>query len=668
MAGLGVIGKDYFGVFPLKGKLLNVREASVKQQLGNDEIKNLIQIIGLKQENTYESDEEYNTLRYGKIICLTDQDVDGSHIKGLLINFFHFKWPDLIKRKGFLTSLATPIVKAFKLKQEKVFYNLTDYDKWKIGNTNGWKIKYYKGLGTSTSKEAKDYFVDINDKLIKYFCEGAIEGIKLMDDSITLAFDKSRADDRKKWLMSYDRNEILKYEDREILYNDFIHKDLKHFSNDDNKRSIPHIMDGLKPSQRKILYGAFLRGLDKVEVKVAQLAGFVSDKAAYHHGEVSLTSAIIGMAQNFVGSNNINILQPNGQFGTRLQGGKDAASPRYTFTQLSEKALHIFKEIDNNVLNNQKEDGMNIEPEYYAPIIPMILVNGAIGIGTGFSTKIPNYNPKDIINNLINIIDGKNYKEMKPYYNKFEGKITKKDKNNFDIEGKYITKKNKLIVTELPVGEWTQNYKEYIEKLLDQESNKKNKSLVKLVNYKDNNTDEKVLFELDFANNKLDNIKDIPKDYHLIKKITLTNMHLFSVNGSIKKYNSIKEIMLEFYENRLSIYDKRRTWQLDKLKNELDMLSYKVKFIFMVINAELKINNRKKDLIVKDLEVNKFPKLGKNEDYSYLLNMPIYSFTYEKIEEFKNNKMLKQEEYDNLYKLLPSDIWKIELNNLLSLI
>jgi DNA topoisomerase-2 len=339
---------------------------------------------------------------------------------------------------------------------------------------------------------------------------------------MTLAFDKSRADDRKAWLMKYDREEILTYEEREVSYTDFIHKDLKHFSNDDTQRSIPHIMDGLKPSQRKILYGAFLRGLDKTEVKVAQLAGFVSDKAAYHHGEASLNGAIIGMAQNYVGSNNINILKPNGQFGTRLQGGKDAASPRYTFTELSDLSTDIFRTVDNCVLNQQTEDGMDIEPEYYAPIIPMILVNGATGIGTGFSTKIPNFNPKDIITNLISLLDGGKLKNMKPYWNNFNGKVTKIDSNNFNVEGVYTIKKDKLIITELPVGEWTQNYKDFLEKTLDVEASKKSKTFI---NYKDNNTDEKVYFELEFAKGTLEKLKDITKQFHLIKKVSLTNMH-----------------------------------------------------------------------------------------------------------------------------------------------
>jgi len=178
MSGLAITGRDYYGVFPLKGKLLNVREASANKLKDNDEINNLVKILGLKFNTDYSKDNNFNNIRYGRIICLTDQDVDGSHIKGLLINMFHSLWPSLLKRDGFMTSLATPIVKAFKGKKEKVFYNLSDYDEWKEseGNINSWKIKYYKGLGTSTSREAKDYFVNIDNKLIHYFFNSAVEG------------------------------------------------------------------------------------------------------------------------------------------------------------------------------------------------------------------------------------------------------------------------------------------------------------------------------------------------------------------------------------------------------------------------------------------------------------------------------------------------------------
>ena len=687
MAGLGIVGREHYGVFPLKGKLLNVREASVKVIGGNDEINFLKQIIGLKQNTDYSDETNFNQLRYGRIIILTDQDVDGSHIKGLLMNFIHVLWPELLKKDGFITSLATPIVKMFKGKEVKTFYNLTEYqeciDLLKENNEiNKWKTKYYKGLGTSTSTEAKEYFHEIEDKLIKYFYQSAIEAIKQEsenenelllseddDDAITLAFDKSRSDDRKQWLLNYDKNNILTYEQKDISYHQFVHKDLIHFSNDDTCRSIPSIMDGFKPSQRKIFYGASLRGLDKGEVKVAQLAGFVSDRAAYHHGEMSLNGAIIGMAQDFVGANNINILKPNGQFGTRLRGGKDAASPRYIWTQFAELTNLIFRKEDEPILDYMDEDGLKIEPECYYPIIPMILVNGAEGIGTGFSTKCPQFNPIDVIKNVKNLLDEKEYQDMDPWWSLFDGDIEKVDDTNYIVKGKYEIKDDSLVITELPIGEWTSNYKEFLEKLLENESNKKNKANINFLGYNDNNTDKKIHFELQFKKGYLNGSNDIEKLVKIEKKVNLNNIHLYNREGTIKKYDSIHGILKEFFDIRLSIYQKRKDYLLDKLKNELDLLSYKVKFILAVINKEIKLNNKTKEYIEEKLEDLEFPKLSKSVDgeknYNYLLGMNLWSLSYEKVEKKKNMEKEKQAEYDLLKEKDVKDIWNDELEELL---
>jgi len=683
MAGLGIIGRDYFGVFPLKGKLLNVREATVKQLSENEEINNLKQIIGLKHNIDYLDDNNFSQLRYGRILVLTDQDADGSHIKGLFMNFVHCIWPSLLRR-NFITSLSTPIVKATKGKDVITFYNLTEYEKWKdSANTNGYKTKYYKGLGTSTSAEAKEYFIDIEDKLINYFWQNAEKGLNKKKDveiedkkdedenAITLAFDKTRADDRKEWLMNYDKNKILKYENKKVSFNEFVNLDLIHFSNDDCSRSIPSLVDGFKPSQRKILYGAALRNLDKEEVKVVQLAGFVSDKAAYHHGEASLMGAIIGMAQNFVGSNNINPLKPNGQFGSRLRGGKDAASPRYIWTMFEQITTKIFMACDNPVLNQQDDDGLPIEPEFYAPIIPMILINGAKGIGTGFSTTIPPFNPKDVIENIKNKLNKQPFKFMNPWYQGFKGEIKKKDDTNYEIYGKWhINEKgNKLIIHELPIGEWSSDYKEYLEKMLDdtpppKKDGKpaKEKKKNPFLGYSDNNTDTKVHFELEFEPEYLENIKDIETTFHLVKKISLGNMHLYNKKGAIQKYDSIEAILNDYFEIRLELYQKRKDYLLSELEIQLKTISWKVKFILLIIEKKLEVNNKKRSEIEIELEKNKFPK--NDNSYNYLLSMPIYNLTNEKIEELKKQESDKQTEHDTLVKKTPEQLWLKDLDDL----
>ena len=674
MSGLSITGRDYYGVFPLKGKLLNVREASANKLKDNDEINNLVKILGLKFNTDYSDDGNYNSLRYGRIICLTDQDVDGSHIKGLLINMFHSLWPTLLKREGFMTSLATPIVKAFKGKKEKVFYNLSDYDEWKEteGNVNSWKIKYYKGLGTSTSREAKDYFVDIDDKLIHYFFSSAVESIHPKpkkieedDDAITLAFEKSRADDRKEWLKHYDKDSIITYEEKKVRYKDFINRELIHFSNDDVSRSIPSMIDGLKPSQRKILYGAIMRGLDKDEVKVAQLAGFVSDKAHYHHGEDSLNKAIVGMAQDYVGSNNINILKPNGQFGTLIDNGKDFASPRYIWTKLEELTGIIFNKLDNPVLEKQFEDGFEIEPMCYAPIIPMILVNGANGIGTGYSTSIPAHNPIDVIECMRVLLDNRKnntnnkIKSIKPHYNGFEGTIVKESKNKYVSIGKYSIEKDNLTITALPIGRSINKFKEDLEKMLEKELNKKNKNTINFTNFTDNNTDKRVNFTIHFKSGKLEKIKDIVKQFKLSENINLTNLNAYNSKHVISTYDNVKQIIDEFFAYRLDIYDKRKEYMLNILKDQLNKLNYKVKFILMKLEKKIKIENRKKDVLVKKLEDLKFPLI--DNSYDYLLGMPLWNLTFEKVEELKRQRNLKQIEHDNLLKKSVEDIWLEEL-------
>jgi DNA topoisomerase-2 len=402
-----------------------------------------------------------------------------------ILNFIHYFWPSLLKLPNFVTSLTTPIIKATKGKELIEFYNLSDYENWKNTMQGNWSIKYYKGLGTSTSNEAKEYFTDIKKKLINYVDDSIVinsiftkqnESLDLIkkdkdlcDEAMTLAFEKKRSDDRKLWLRNYNKNLILNNSQKNVTISEFINKELIHFSDEDIHRSIP-AFDGFKPSQRKVLYGTILKKLflKKDEIRVAQLAGYVSEKTCYHHGEASLTGTIINMAQNFVGSNNINLLYPSGQMGSRLIGGKDAASPRYIYTYLAELTRLIFRPEDEPILNYLNDDGVMIEPEYFIPIIPVILVNGAEGIGTGFSTKIPSYNPLVIIDNIIAMMENKPLQPMIPWYKNFKGSIIPNpDKSTEYLVYGVCTKvdSNHIRVSELPIGYWTTDYKEFLDGL-----------------------------------------------------------------------------------------------------------------------------------------------------------------------------------------------------------
>ena len=407
-------------------------------------------------------------LRYSKLLFMTDQDLDGSHIKGLGINMIDSEWNSLIEIPEFIGYMNTPILKASKGKEVIEFYNNGEYEIWKDRedvDVSKWSIKYYKGLGTSTSKEFKEYFA--KKKIVNFVNSESCK------ESIDMVFNKKRANDRKLWLENYDRNAYLNTSKDDVSFEEFINNDLIHFSKYDNDRSIPNLCDGLKISLRKILYSAFKKKLNS-EIKVAQFSGYVSEHSGYHHGEASLNGAIIGLAQDYVGSNNINLFTPKGQFGTRLLGGKDAASERYIFTHLNLLTRLIYPEIDDALLNYLDDDGTLVEPIYYVPIIPMILVNGTKGIGTGFSTDIMCYNPLQIISyleaKLKNKVNKSEFNIIEPYYRGFKGKIYAVDDNRkkYIIKGVYeIIGKDKIKITELPIGTWTQDYKEFLESLIN---------------------------------------------------------------------------------------------------------------------------------------------------------------------------------------------------------
>jgi len=651
ISGLSAIQKasNIYGVFPLKGKLLNVREASHSQIINNEEFKNIKNILGLTVNKHY-TKENISDLRYGSIMLMMDADVDGSHIKGLFINMIDFYWPSLLKIDGFIKIFITPIVKASSKNKVISFFSQNEYNKFKKQHENeNWNIKYYKGLGTNTAEEARKYFADIQEYVL------FMKWNDKTTQAIELAFSKKNTEERKTWLKKYDMSDVVDYKDKNLTYYNFVHQELKHFSNYDNIRSIPNIMDGLKPSQRKVLYSAFKRDL-KSDIKVAQLIGYISEHTSYHHGETSLANTIVNMAQNYVGSNNLNLLMPKGQFGSRIQGGKDHASPRYIYTQLEKYTRLIFKKEDDELLKYLDDDGFMIEPEYYVPIVPMILINGAEGIGTGYSTYIPKYNPKDIIENLKIKLAGGKFKRMTPWYNKFKGKIIKVDSNIYHTKGTYNVNGLDLNITELPIGTWTENYKDMIDDMMT------NGNIIK--NFKTNSNETDIDFSIKL-HEKLEE-KYIEKLFGLITSINMTNMHMYSSSGIIKRYNDENKILEEFYLVRFDFYIKRKALLIKKLEELILLLESKIKFINDVMTNKLILYKKSKDEIIKILEKNKFLKI--EASYDYLLIMSFYSLTKETMHDLNEQYKNKQNEYNKLKKKSPSDLWIDDLDELLKVL
>lgn len=707
VAGLEVIGRARYGVFPLRGKLLNVREAAVSQMAKNAEVTALCAIIGLDFDKTYETIEERRKLRYGKVMLMTDQDTDGSHIKGLVMNFFRYFWPNLLKppvdlqvndedeTPPFLSSFVTPLLKASK-KSSKTgtlsFYSMAEYKKWRgsieAEDFKKWTVKYYKGLGTSTPAEAREYFSAFNDHFRPFLWNSDIDG-ELLD----MVFDGERAADRRAWILDvYDETSNLLNDPsagNNVSYEDFINKEMIHFSNADNIRSIPSAIDGLKPSQRKVLYACFKRKL-KSEIKVAQLTGYCAEHTAYHHGEASLQSTIIGMAQDFVGSNNINLLVPSGQFGTRIMGGADAASPRYIYTYLAPIARSLFPEADDTLLSYLEDDGQQIEPEFYCPIIPLLVVNGCQGIGTGWSTFIPPHSANDVLEYILAKLDGaERLPKIHPFARGFQGRIEPDPNGNGYVSfgrSSCISDRT-ILIDELPLRCWTNKYKGILLKMRDRGE---------VTSFVENHNTSKVSFLVTLKSAQLARMTQagLEKSFKLKTNLQTTNMHAFNKDGQICKFDTAESIVEAFFPVRMQLYQDRIALLQSLLNYEASILRNKAGFIKAVTSGDIDLTSgrRSKQETSKMLKERGFldsVELNaiKNENvlwkrrqfasekgeggsnlepmnFDYLLNMPLSSLTSEKIRELGEHAATKDKELEEMKSTTPVDLWRRDLQKL----
>ena len=579
-------------------------------------------------------------------------------------------------------------------------------------NGKGYTIKYYKGLGTSTSAEAKEYFsnLDLHEVHFDLLSNDTIDNEEMINDEVApvlpdnvksgsdlidMVFRKERVEDRKLWLSHVRKNVFVDFNKIAVdglKYSDFINKELILFSQYDNDRSIPHLVDGLKPSQRKVLFGCFKRKLHKNEIKVAQLVGYVAEHSAYHHGEASLQGTIVNMAQNFVGSNNINLLTPSGQFGTRRMGGSDAASARYIFTKLEPITRTIFHPDDDELLNYLNDDGSTIEPEFYVPVIPLALCNGAEGIGTGWSSKISNYSPRDIIANLRRKIDGEELVPMTPFYCGFTGLIEEERTGKYVVYGKIErVDETTLLITELPIKKWTQNYKEFLEGMITGDG----KTPPEIKDMRENHTETSVSFTVIASKENIDEWEKDAKGglnakFKLSGSISTSNMTLFDDEARIIRYETPEDIISAFYVIRLDYYNKRKANLLKNLEAEKVVLSNKARFVEEVCSGSLVVNNRKRKDILEDLKVRGYdlikkevkqasePLDGDGDDseiedeetstgdlakgYEYLLGMKIWSLTYEKAEQHRAQLEQKISELELLQATEPTTLWLRDLD------
>jgi DNA topoisomerase-2 len=667
----GKSGRDWNGILPVRGKLLNVRDKPVATISANKVICSLIHALELKLGVDYKDESNFKKLAYGRVATTCDADFDGIHIESLILNFFHSLYPTLLQRdQPFIVSMKTPIARVIKKTGDLLFYDERRFHKFLDEQTSKLNVKYYKGLGTTKAEDVPDTF---GMKMVEF----------INDDqslaSMVKAFHKKSADARKIWLEQYNPEAYTFSLDDQgkttsMSITNFINGELIKFSHADCARSIPNGIDGLKESHRKILYAVKKRNLkySGKSLKVAQLAAYTAEHSDYHHGENNLLETIIGMAQEFPGSNNIPLLYRDGMFGTRLEaGGADAANGRYIFTKMDALTELIFREEDEAILTYVRDDGGNfIEPEFYVPIIPMMLINGcSAGIGTGFSCKVPFYNPLDMIEAIkiwlendgeVLVTDPDDstsivsmFPEFKPWYRGFLGEIEKNGENRFISYGIVEEgKKGAIEVKELPVSMWTSNFAEFCEDL------KADKKLKSVSNYSSTKNIHFVLTEGDDFRCDLDTLK-------LHSYLYTSNMVMFNEKLQIKKHDTVDSILDNFCTVRFEYYVKRKRHQIDALEKEIRYLGNKERFVSEVVSKTISImNENESDIIsvLKERNYDEDPKKNEGDGgYDYLLRMQVRTFTADKIKQLNNDIMSLKEKLDNLKSKSEKKIWLEEL-------
>jgi len=457
----------------------------------------------------------------------------------------------------------------------------------------------------------------------------------------------------------------------------------------------------LKISLRKILYAAFKKGGLKTEIKVAQFSGYVSEHSGYHHGEASLNAAIVGMAQNFVGSNNINLFEPNGQFGTRIKGGDDSASERYIFTQLNRLTRLIFRQEDDAVLSYIDDDGQMVEPIYYAPAIPMILVNGSKGIGTGFSTDVMPHNPLQIIAYIRAMLKDcgsgtvvTDRPVIEPYFKGFKGVIknisSEAQQPKYLIKGNYeIVADRKVRITELPIGTWTDDYKEFLEKLMeapaaaassaDKDKDKAACATVPVLKeYTDMSTDSVVDITVTFHPSYPHTPKDLQsvvvdaeagtnkleKLLGLFTTQSTTNMNLFDAHEKLRKYANIYDIIEDYYTERLALYAKRKAAMLVQLGNDLRVLTNRARYIQEVLDDKLELRRQTKEAIFAKMTAHGYEHIEGDTEFKYLLKMPMDSVTDENVKHLLSERDAKRGQHQKLTETTIQALWTNDLDEL----
>jgi len=648
--GIGKVkdARDRFGCLPIRGKILNTAKASTAQMLESKVLENLVRFYGLQLDVDYADPKVRRTLRYGRCVILVDADVDGIHIKMLLIQFFS-SYTNLLE-SGFLSARLTPVLTATNGKARRKFYSNSEFERWKetTPDYENYKVKYFKGLGSAS------------DDIIAETFSAPVEQFITCDeedrDILGLAMNADATDDRKElYRMLHALKPSERLDSTKIAaVQQIVFEELIQFAMAANERAIPKAMDGLKISYRQAVFTLLQSKGGWQDMSV--ITGWIKAKTKYHHAEEAMIETLVGMAQDYPGSNNIPFLLGEGGYGSRMGGGKDHAAGRYLKGQASPVLRKIFRPEDDILLVPVFEDGDQVCVETYFPIIPSQLYNRSCGVGWGWSSDTPNYHPFDIFDSIkafiAHIKDGQTRRHFTslldiPWYRGYDGIIFRGKKGKIVSRGYFHMEGFICHVDDLPI---TISGAQFEKQLNEMQADGR------IEGWKPRTIDVKrpsyIIYGCrePFVKHKGWLLEACISD----TQCTYLNENLLPVNHPM----GVNDVLVRWCTKRYGKYVERKKFYLEKLKKEAVVLELKVKFIDDVIAEPPRFDIRSKDdgYIDEYMTFNKYP--------MEFLNIAYKSFSRKLVEDIKKKLEDLYAKIDWYEKTHPGDMWIGELDEL----
>lgn len=595
------LSNEFFGIFPIRGVPLNaIKKVSddkdtdgkssandLRKVLQNERFAELVQIVGLNAMSTYDTtpagDEEFAKLKYGQIILVTDQDLDGHNICGLFCANLLCFWPNLIKR-NFIKKLNTPILRARWEKNVKEFYSINDYNEW--SKTAGpHTVKYYKGLGSNDVKESLHMYTNVSNKLIK---------LSLEDDTFETfnSYYGKESDIRKQILI---QPQLEKSVTVETTMTEFLKSNVHEYQRYNVTRKIPSIYDGNTLAKRKAIYASLKEFKTKgAEIKVIQLTGAVIKHSAYHHGDASMSDTIIGMAQTFRGGKVMPFYIPKGQVGSSKKGGKDKASPRYVSVALNEELVKLnYPKDDEYILDYNLEEGDRHEPVTYYTLVPNAIMEYIQIPGTGWSTKVFPRNYVEVMDCLIGLLEGKITEVPHlPIYNYNKSEIVyAEDGSEYASVGSYIWRNPEFQITKMPLYMYSSPHAARIGKTAGDPKDKKKEEIKTYENIdfyselpKDSSTNDYTDLTFYFNKKGSDFVENLKKpdwglDFFKLRRYLKPNLNFIGDAGNICEFQNYEQAFIYWFNGRKKMFAKRIHRQLIVLRMQILKLENQIRFL-----------------------------------------------------------------------------------------